>query len=107
MYGDEIKEEDVVNKIFCTVIEAYDSAAGVIESTKGLSTLTVLEVVGMMKAQEERVNRRSKTSLEGAFQTSHKNKNVKKQEVRNTSKSNFTKGRNVAEKKDKFPPCGI
>ena len=39
MYGDEIKEEDIVNKNLCTVIEAYGSAAGVIESTKDLSTL--------------------------------------------------------------------
>ena len=27
MYGDEIKEEDIVNKILCTMIEAYASAA--------------------------------------------------------------------------------
>ena len=49
-----------------------------------------------MKAQEERLNKRSKTSLEGAFQTSHENKNDK-QKVRNISDNNSAKGGNTTE----------
>ena len=67
MYGDEINEKDIVNKILSTVTKAYNSTTGVIQSRKDLSTVIVLAVVCMIKAQEERVNIRSKTSLEGAF----------------------------------------
>ena len=73
MYRDEIK--DVVNRILSNVKKSYDSAVSVIENTKDLSTLTLLEKVGIMNDQYKRVNKRTETSLKGAFFTSHKNKN--------------------------------
>ena len=60
-----------------------------------------------MKARDERVNSRTMTSVEDAFQTSHKNKNNQKHEVRNASMSSYAKGRNVAKKKDKYSRGGI
>ena len=53
MHEDKIKDEDVVNKILSTVIEAYNCVASVIENTKDLLTLTIFEMVGMMKAQDD------------------------------------------------------
>ena len=67
--------------------------------------LVSLITKGMTKAQEERVHRRTKMSMEGAFQTSHKND--KKKEIIKASKSIYAKEGNSTEKKGKFSPCGI
>lgn len=91
MYIDEIKE--TVNNILRVVAEAYNNAISVIKRTKSLLYVTILEVVGMMKAQDDRVCKKTYTSLGGAFQACHKIKNDKKLKVRNINNCSYAKKR--------------
>lgn len=61
--------------------KTYYGAVAVMESTKSLSNVM------------EKINKRTKMSLEGAFQSSHENKNDKKPKVRNASKNAIEKKR--------------
>lgn len=112
IYGEDVQEEKVVSKILNTLIEKFDNAINVIESTKDLSKLNVVEMIGLLKAQEERVNNRSESTPEKAFQTSHRGK-YKKYEGKDYYKAGVSKeleksspSSSGGEKKGRYPSYG-
>lgn len=52
--GEDVREERIVSKMLSTVTKKYDTPVSVIQSTKDLSTLSALEMIGLFKAQEQR-----------------------------------------------------
>ena len=77
-YGETIAEERLVQKILLSLNRNYDSIVSIIEETKDLETLTFQEVIGSIKAFDQRLLKHAENSTESAFQTltlSTKNKN--------------------------------
>ncbi|KAL5698161.1 hypothetical protein ACHQM5_029234 [Ranunculus cassubicifolius] len=55
-YGELISDQRVVEKILISLPERYDSIVSVIEQTKDLETLGVEDLMGTVKAFEQRMN---------------------------------------------------
>nr|KYP58379.1 Retrovirus-related Pol polyprotein from transposon TNT 1-94 [Cajanus cajan] len=86
LYGKEIKEKRVVEKILITLTEKYDSIVASIETSSDPSSLSVNKLIGLLGVHEARLNSRADTnSFENAFQSKLKLQN----------------------KKDKYLSCGI
>ncbi|KAL5719509.1 hypothetical protein ACHQM5_012274 [Ranunculus cassubicifolius] len=68
-YGETIPDQRVVEKILISLPERYDSIVSVIEQTKDLETLGVEDLMGTIKAFEQRMNMRGEKPLENAFQS--------------------------------------
>ena len=69
IHGEEIEDKRIVEKILISLPKKYDSIVNVVEQTKDLATLSVEELMGAIKAFEERMSRRSEKSIESAFQS--------------------------------------
>ena len=70
LYGKEIKEKRVVEKILITLTEKYDSIVASIEISSEPSSLSISKLVGLLGAHEARLNNRADTnSVENAFQS--------------------------------------
>lgn len=83
-----------------TVTKKYDTPVSVIQSTKDLSMLSALEMIGLFKAQEQRdKSRMNHRSSEKAFQANPKSNSKKFDEKYSSSNSGGNKG--------KYPPCRI
>ncbi|XP_059639810.1 uncharacterized protein LOC132282221 [Cornus florida] len=68
-YGEDISIQRIVEKILISLPEKYDSIVAVIEETKEFENLSVEELMGSIKAFEQRLNRRSKKTIESVFQS--------------------------------------
>ncbi|XP_059628627.1 uncharacterized protein LOC132271301 [Cornus florida] len=68
-YGEDISNQRIVEKILISLLEKYDSIVAVIEETKELENLSVEELMGSIKAFEQRLNRRSEKTIESVFQS--------------------------------------
>ncbi|KAG7599301.1 Integrase catalytic core [Arabidopsis suecica] len=67
VHGEEKSDYQVVQKILISVPQQFDSIVAVLEQTKDLSTLSVTELIGTLKAHERRLNLREDRINEGAF----------------------------------------
>ncbi|KAG7640275.1 Zinc finger CCHC-type superfamily [Arabidopsis suecica] len=67
VHGEEKSDYQVVQKILISVPQQFDSIVGVLKQTKDLSTLSVTELIGTLKAHERRLNLREDRINEGAF----------------------------------------
>ena len=59
----------MVEQIFISLSEKYDSVVLVIEQTKDLETLAIEDLMGTIKTFEQRMNMRGEKTLESAFQS--------------------------------------
>ncbi|GAV70933.1 DUF4219 domain-containing protein/UBN2 domain-containing protein, partial [Cephalotus follicularis] len=73
-YGGNITNQRVIEKFLISLTEKFDSVVNIIEETRNLSELSVTELVGSLQAHEQRISRSTEVSIEGAFQSKHKNK---------------------------------
>ncbi|GAV70935.1 DUF4219 domain-containing protein/UBN2 domain-containing protein, partial [Cephalotus follicularis] len=73
-YGGNITNQRIIEKFLISLTEKFDSVVNIIEETRNLSELSVTELVGSLQAHEQRISRRTEVSIEGAFQSKHKNK---------------------------------
>nr|KYP53945.1 Retrovirus-related Pol polyprotein from transposon TNT 1-94 [Cajanus cajan] len=116
LYGKEIKEKRVVEKILITLTEKYDSiVAYSIETSSDPSSLPVNKLIGLHEAHEAheaRLNSRVNIdSIENAFQSKLKLQPRNKEDggKKNVRECSINKNfRNFSEnKKDKYSLCGI
>ena len=56
------KKELVIKKVLRILIEMYDTTTLIIEETKYLSTMEIINLIGSLKSHEERVLKREKNS---------------------------------------------
>ncbi|KAG7579135.1 Zinc finger CCHC-type [Arabidopsis thaliana x Arabidopsis arenosa] len=76
--GEEKTDYQIVQKILISLPERFDSIVAVMEQTKDLTSLSVTELIGTLKAHEKRVSIREERSTEGAFYGENKSE-VKRQ----------------------------
>lgn len=79
-HGDEISDQQVVEKILISVTEKYEYIVAITEETKDLSQLSIKELVGSFRAHEKRRFFRENQPKETAFQsrTSENSQNFSK-----------------------------
>ncbi|RVW83118.1 hypothetical protein CK203_040735 [Vitis vinifera] len=86
-------ERRIVQKIFITVLEKFETTISSLENSKDMPSITLAELLNALQAQEQRRLMRQEESVEGAFQAISQ---YKKEMQRNNNSSNNTQ---------KFPPC--
>ena len=103
-YGDDIKDERVVEKILTTLVSRFEPKVTAIEESKDLSTLTVTELVGSLKAYEDRQNKIADSfSSEHAFKV--KQFSIVKGENKRKVLKNDSASVQTEKKEGKFFPC--
>jgi len=112
LYGKEIKEKRVVEKILITLTEKYDSIVASIETSLDPSSLSISKLVGLLGAHEARLSNRADTnSVENAFQSKLKLQPKKREEGEKKNIEEYSRSKDsrnlFGNKKDKYPPCGI
>ncbi|KAA8522035.1 hypothetical protein F0562_012651 [Nyssa sinensis] len=68
-FGEDISDARIFEKILISLSEKFDAIVAVVEETKDISKLSMQELMGSLKSYEQRLSRRSKKSLESAFQS--------------------------------------
>ncbi|XP_059650473.1 uncharacterized protein LOC132296279 [Cornus florida] len=68
-YGEDISNQRIVEKSLISFPKKYDPIVAVIEETKELEDFSVEELMGSIKAFEQRLSRRSEKRTESAFQS--------------------------------------
>ena len=69
IYGEDISDKKIVERILIRLPEKVDSKVNVIEETKDISKLTVQELIGSLKSFEQRTMRHSEKSIASVFQS--------------------------------------
>ena len=69
-FGEQISDSRIVEKVLVSLPQKFDSMVSIIEETKDITSLSVQELMGSLKAHEKRVARHAEKSVESAFQTS-------------------------------------
>lgn len=67
VHGEEKSDYQIVQKILISLSERFDSIVAVMEQTKDLTSLSVTELIGTLKAHEKHMENQSENMLEGAF----------------------------------------
>nr|KYP33156.1 Retrovirus-related Pol polyprotein from transposon TNT 1-94 [Cajanus cajan] len=108
-YEENILDKKIVEKILISVSRKYDPIVTTIEQTKDLSTLSVIELMGLLEAYEQRLNRHDEDSTENAFQSKLKLRSQNKDKRNNGETSrNKENSRNFSRNyQNEYPPCGI
>ncbi|XP_038689952.1 uncharacterized protein LOC119988827 [Tripterygium wilfordii] len=113
LYGEEVQDHKVLEKIMINLPERFKSKVFAIEESCDLKKLTISELCSKLQAHEQRSNFRQEDVTEGAFQAKHKNKQAsnskqgKKKFGDKGSKGKSSEGSASGDlsKKGKFPPC--
>nr|CAH66391.1 OSIGBa0134J07.9 [Oryza sativa] len=69
LYGEDINDQKVVEKILISLPEKYEYIVAAIEESKDLSTLTIQQLMSSLESHEERKLQREGSSIENAFQS--------------------------------------
>ncbi|XP_024016110.1 uncharacterized protein LOC112089271 [Eutrema salsugineum] len=91
-HGKKKTNSQVVQKILISLPAKFDSIVSVLEQTRDLDSLTMTELIGILKAHEARLSARDESTNEGAF-----NARTKARET--GSKQNNTRSRENQGKK--------
>ena len=93
-YGEEISDRRIVEKLFIRLPNKYDPMVVVVEETKDPSLLSVQELIGSLKAYEQRLLRPFEKLVESAFQSklSINSRNVERKYTSNENKSDSSRG---------------
>ncbi|XP_028089236.1 uncharacterized protein LOC114289666 [Camellia sinensis] len=68
-YGERVEQKRIVEKILVSLPEKYNTMVGIIEETKDISEMSVQELMGSLKAHEQRLLKQLEKPLESAFQS--------------------------------------
>ena len=68
-FGEEISDSRIVEKILVSLPPKFDSMVSIIEETKDISSMSVQELMGSLKAHERRLARHAEKSVKSAFQS--------------------------------------
>ncbi|KAM1079184.1 hypothetical protein ACFX2B_013776 [Malus domestica] len=69
IYGEELPNERIVQKLLISLTKPYDSIVSVIEETKDTDTLNVQDVMASLRAFDQRLERHADSATEKAFQS--------------------------------------
>lgn len=69
LYGEDINDQKVVEKILISLPKKYEYIVAAIEESKDLSTLTIQQLMSSLESHEERKLQREGSSIENAFQS--------------------------------------
>ena len=69
IYGEDMSSMKIVEKILITLTSTFNPIVAVIENMKDLETLSVEELMGSLKAFEQRLSKQNEKPLESAFQS--------------------------------------
>ncbi|KAL4362176.1 hypothetical protein GQ457_04G021850 [Hibiscus cannabinus] len=104
LYGKNLPDAKVVEKVMISAPQRFEAKISAIEESCDMTSLTIVDLVSKLEAQEQRVSMRAIQASEGAFLAAHKgvkfNNSLKKAESSNKSKGFFSSS-------GKFPPCPI
>lgn len=67
VHGEEKTDYQLVQKVLISLPQQFDSIVAVLEQTKDLSTFSMTEMIGTLKAHEKRLSLREERINEGAF----------------------------------------
>lgn len=67
VHGEEKTDYQLVQKVLISLPQKFDSIVAVLEQTKDLSTLSMTEMIGTLKAHEKRLSLREERINEDAF----------------------------------------
>ncbi|WKA09042.1 hypothetical protein VitviT2T_026720 [Vitis vinifera] len=93
LLGTDFSDSRIVQKIFITVPEKFETTISSLENSKDVSSITLAKLLNALQAQEQRRLMRQEGSVEGAFQAISQ---YKKEMQSNNNSNNYTQ---------KFPPC--
>lgn len=68
MLGEEFSDRRIVEKILVTLPERFESKISSLEESRDMSTITLVELVNALQAQEQRRAYKNEEMIEGAFQ---------------------------------------
>lgn len=113
LLGEELTERRIVEKVFVSVPERFESKVSSLEDSKDISQLTVTEVVNALQAFEQRraIRLEETKTIEEAFQAKLKGKQPsssggrkqpgeKKEKEKKDGDSHKSRGR-----RERYPPC--
>ncbi|KAK9740495.1 hypothetical protein RND81_03G039800 [Saponaria officinalis] len=106
IYGEDITETRIVQKILVTLTKRFDMIVIVIEESRDLSKRTMTELVGSLLAHDQKFKNKESSS-EDAFQSMHKSKRPDSKWWKNKSDDGGRYNKQMSQSKGKFPPCGI
>ncbi|CAA7026160.1 unnamed protein product [Microthlaspi erraticum] len=66
-HGEKKTNTQLVQKILISLPAKFDSIVSVLEQTRDLTTTTMTELIGILKAHEARLSVREESNNEGAF----------------------------------------
>ena len=69
IYGEDIKDQTVVEKILRYLSTKFDVVVAGIEEAKDLASLTVDELMGSLLSHEARIDKNKDSTLETAFKS--------------------------------------
>nr|ABA99612.1 retrotransposon protein, putative, unclassified [Oryza sativa Japonica Group] len=69
LYGEDINDQKVVEKILISLPEKYEYIVAAIEESKDMLTLTIQQLMSSLESHEERKLQREGSSIENAFQS--------------------------------------
>lgn len=69
IYGEDVIDKRIVEKILMKLLAKYDPYIGIIEKTQNLETSCVEELMNFFKSFDERLIRTFKNRIETALQT--------------------------------------
>ncbi|XP_068309857.1 uncharacterized protein [Pyrus communis] len=87
-YGETLSDERIVQKYLISLPRKYDNIVSIIEETKDLSTLSVEELIGLLKGFAQRLSRHDNNDVENVFQTLTVNPKTKASSSQSKAKSN-------------------
>ncbi|XP_074299303.1 uncharacterized protein LOC141630369 [Silene latifolia] len=107
MYGEDITDIRIVQKILGTLTKRFDTIITVIEESKDISKLSVSELTGSLLAHDQKF-KKLETSSENAFPSKHKSKtfNSKGGWKKNASNSGASYKTKASQSRGKYPSCG-
>ena len=86
LLGKDFFDDRIVQKILVSVLEKYESKISSLEESKNLSSISLLELVNALQAQEQRRKMRQEESMEGALQAKTENSRGVKDQKYNKKK---------------------
>ena len=103
LYGKELSNERIVQKILVTLPEKYEATISFLENSKDLSSISLAEIVNALQSLEQKRMMRQEGSIEGAFQAKSQNNDSNKDRKKN--KKNNKSSNNKKNQKGAHPSC--
>ena len=102
LFGEELSDSRIVEKVFMSLLERFESKISSLEDSKDLTKITLVELFNILQAQEQRRAIKQEEVTEGAFATKEKGSKTqsnckrKKPEDKKKGKGQVTMERKVS-----------